>query len=234
MSDPRDDQRPATRRMEPLDPSAGSAHQPPTEGYPAPSPAPASGAYQDPGYRDPAPYAGTTGTGTQPAASPPPNRSRTVLLALIAGLALLVLVLAGYLVISGPGSSDSDDAAAGADSSTTAPSATTESTTSSTTTSQTTSENTRPTAAPGAVTYQFTGNGSLIGVRYRDGSGEQVVAAAGSPWSVRVTLRPSASAEVTGIVVNGAVTCNILHGEELLASSTSRGGPLSCNATVPD
>ena len=36
-----------------------------------------------------------------------------------------------------------------------------------------------------------------------------------------------------GIVVNGTVTCNILHGEDLLASSTSRGGPIACRAEVP-
>ncbi len=163
---------------------------------------------------------------------PNTSSSRTVLLVVIALLALALLIVAGFLVFrSGDRATSSSE---GTGSSTTtnseAPSSTESSTSSKAPTS--TPDRTRPTAAPGSVTYQFTGSGSVVAVGYTSADGNQVVAAAGAPWSVRTTVR-GGSAELTAIVVSGTVTCTILHGEDLLASSTSSGGPLACRAQVP-
>lgn len=213
MTEPRDDeQRPSTRRMEPIDPSAEST----TSRHPRQEPVSYAestpGAYSDPGYRDPDPYQG------EPGASPRRLSSRTVLLALIAGLAVLVLALAAFLVFTGPEDDEADDRAA-------VPSRST------TTSETTTSSSTPPTSA--SITYQITGNGNLVGLRYRDETGEKVVAATAAPWSVRVTLKPSSSVQLTAIVVTGPVTCNILYDGEPLATATSNGGPLSCQAQIP-
>lgn len=211
MTDP-SEQRPPTRRMDPIDPSA------------------AFGAYEAPNYREPEPYAGTA---AGPAVPPPrkPGSGRTVMLSLIALLALVILVIAGILVFRSTRSSGDGSAAASASSSADT-TVSEESTTTSTSTSTSTSAPTRSTAAPGAVTYQFTGNGNLIGIRYTTSSGEQLVAAAGAPWSVRTTVS-GGSAELSAIVVGGKVTCVIMHGEDELYSATSTGGPISCSASVP-
>lgn len=250
---PGDGDRPPTRRFEPIDPVDHPAPPDPTAPLgPAGQPGatapiePGTGAGQGyesaaaysqspPGYYGQAPY-------QAPDETPPRrNRSRTVLLSLLVILALAVLVLAGLLVFrsldddggdgpaaSGPSASTSTTDSA---SSTTTPSTTTSSTA---TSSSEPSGGSRPTAAPGAVTYQFTGSGNLVGVTYATTAGEKLVAATGAPWSVRADVGPGGRAAVGGIVVGGTVTCTILHGEDLLASSTSSGGPISCAAVLDE
>lgn len=257
--DDREQDRPSTRRMDPIDPSAGTGAYPETGAlpetgaYPGPGAYPGSGAHAAPGtYGEPGAYAAAPGTGQlgqgqgqgqatgypggEPPSGPPKsNTGRTVLLSLIALLALAILILAGFLVFRSVGSSDSGGGVVAESSSTTTSTVEeTESSTTTSTTSSPTSTRTRPTAGPGEVTYQFTGRGSLVAVRYTTAGGDQVLATAGAPWSVHTSVGDSGSAELTGIVVNGPVTCTIMHGEEQLASSTSNGGPLTCRATVPN
>lgn len=223
----------------PVEESAAGQHEPydPPQAYTQPGygqpqygqPGYGAPGYGAPGYAEPG-Y-GEPGYGEPP---PPPKKhtGRTVGLALAALAALVVVVLVGVLIARGSGS-DGNNGTAGASS---APSTTTTTTTSRPTTTTTTEEATTttppPTVAPGAVVYQITGNGDIVGIRYRSGAEFTFVAAAGSPWSQAATVT-GGSAEMTAIVLRGPVTCNILHGQDLLASSTSNGGPLRCAATVP-
>ena len=48
--------------------------------------------------------------------------------------------------------------------------------------------------------------------------------------SLRQATVTGDAAELTAVVVRGPVTCNILRGDELLASATSNGGTLRCTA----
>ncbi|MFC0316424.1 hypothetical protein ACFQNE_00160 [Gordonia phosphorivorans] len=157
--------------------------------------------------------------------------SRTMMLVVIVALALALLTVVGFLVFR-PGASTESPGAATESTTAEASSSSTESTPSSAAPTSSTPDHTRPTAAPGSVTYQFTGSGSVVAVGYKSADGDKVLAAAGAPWSVRTTVRGT-SAELTAIVVTGTVTCTILHGEDLLASSTSSGGPLVCRAQLP-
>ncbi len=155
---------------------------------------------------------------------------RTVALAasIFAILVAIVVVLA-LIMRSG-----NDEGGSAAQPSTTT-STTTESTTtttSTTTTEETTEETTTETAPSGSVTYQLTGGGDVVALRYRAGAAYTVVAAAGAPWT-QATSVTDGSAELTAIVIRGPVTCTILHGDKLLSSSTSNGGPLACSAQVP-
>jgi len=217
MNQSDDEQRPPTRRFEPVDPTEPIQRDPGTAGY------------------QQAPYDSGTGYVAAAAAGPPAkrDRSRTVLLSLLVVVALVVVVLAGFLVFRSGDDSGDGGPVAGATSETSETSEESTSPTTSETTSSPTSTRTRPTGTPGQVTYQFTGSGNLVGVRYSTASGESLVAATGTPWSVRTSVGDAGQASLAGIVVNGTVTCNILHGEDLLASSTSRGGPIACRAEVP-
>ncbi|WP_343287313.1 hypothetical protein [Gordonia sp. SID5947] len=144
--------------------------------------------------------------------------------------AVVVLALVGILIARGSGSDDAEQTAGASSSSATTTTAS--STTTTTTTEETTTTTPTPTVAPGAVVYQLTGNGDVIGIRYITGTRSAVVAAAGTPWSQSATVTGS-TAELNAIVIRGPVTCNILHGRDLLASSTSNGGPLQCSAPLP-
>lgn len=205
--------------MEPIDTGYGGAPGPDAYGYADHS----AGGYPDGGYP------------AAPAEPPRGSGGRTAALALIALLALALLVLAGYLVFSGRGGEPDGGSGGGAvASSSTAstvssmPASSTETTTSSTTVSSTT-------AGPAVreVSYRLTGTGNLIGVRYTTQSGDQVVAATGVPWSVRAPVS-GPSAELTGIVVGGRVTCTITVDGEELATATSNGGTIECRASLPD
>ncbi|MEE4022206.1 hypothetical protein V1Y59_03865 [Gordonia sp. PKS22-38] len=198
---------------------------PPTAAYPGQYDAPQ--AYTEassygPGYGEPMP----------PEQPPSKNTGRTVGLALAVLGALVVVALVGVLIARG-GTDDSDGTAAGGSSSSTTTTTSAESTTTTTTTTTTPEETTTtpPPEPPGQVTYQLTGNGDVVGIRYLNQGSSVVVAAAGTPWTQAATVAGS-SAEITAIVLRGPVTCNILRGGDLLASSTSRGGPLRCAATV--
>ncbi|ALG87056.1 hypothetical protein [Gordonia phthalatica] len=159
------------------------------------------------------------------------GRTRTVLLSLVVILAVVVLGLVGFLVfgqqLNDPGS---DQAATTTGTTTTPTTATTEETTTASPTP--TSEHTRPTAEPGSVTYQLTGSGDVVALAFRTDNGREVVAATGTPWSNRTTVSDR-EVEMTAMVVRGVVTCTILQGDELVASSTSRGGPLRCAGKLP-
>ncbi|QRY62569.1 hypothetical protein JVX90_19755 [Gordonia sp. PDNC005] len=157
------------------------------------------------------------------------NTGRTVVLSLVVALSLVVLIVVAVLVFGGESSPDN-----GAATTTVAPSSTTSSTTASTptTTPTPTSTHTRPTGEPGTVTYQLTGSGDVVGVSYRSGSTMRVVAITGTPWQQKTTVTDR-RARLTGIVIRGPITCTIMQGEELLSSSTSSGGPISCGATLP-
>ncbi|MFW0783093.1 hypothetical protein AAFP35_01110 [Gordonia sp. CPCC 206044] len=232
---------PETRQFGPSDDTAAHGQQQ----HPDP--------YQQPGYQEPyapdpyaTPQAYTEATqaygqsgyeqqdpgyGDEPPQPPAKHTGRTVGLALAAIAALIVLILLVVLVTRDNGDG-SDEPAAGAASSTTTTAQRSEPTTTTTTTEDTTTTTTR-TARPGAVVYQLTGNGDVVAIRFRDGDQHTFVAAAGSPWSQAATVS-GGRADMTAIVVRGPVTCTILHNGELLSSSTSNGGPLSCSAPVPN
>ena len=83
------------------------------------------------------------------------------------------------------------------------------------------------------MVYQLTGSGDVAGVRYRKGSEFAIDPVTSTPWSM--TARVSGStAELTGIVLRGPVTCTIMHGEQQLSSATSNGGLLRCVADLPN
>ena len=156
------------------------------------------------------------------------KRTAALIAAVLAILVAIVVVVA-LIVRSGGG----DDGGSVAQPSTTT-STTTESTTTTTTTTteESTPTTTTETVPSGSVTYQLTGGGDVVALRYRSGSAYTVVAATGAPWTQATTVGDG-TAELTAIVVRGPVTCTILHGEKLLSSSTSNGGPLACSAQVP-
>ena len=149
------------------------------------------------------------------------------MVAIIAVIALIAVV--AYAIVRSSGS-NGDTAATTAPATTTisTPTTTEQTTTEDTTTTE---ETTTTTAAPaaGAVTYQITGNGDVVALRFRKGNDFEIVAATGTPWSRQATVTGDA-AELTAVVVRGPVTCNILRGDELLASATSNGGTLRCTA----
>ncbi|GEE01578.1 hypothetical protein nbrc107696_20240 [Gordonia spumicola] len=157
------------------------------------------------------------------------NNGRTVVLSLAVALSLLVLIVVAVLVFRDTSSSDTGAATV---TSTPSSSATSSSERPSTTSSTPTSTHTRPTGEPGTVTYQFTGDGDVVGVSYRSGTSMTVVVVTGTPWQQKTTVSDR-RARLTGIVVRGRITCTIMQGEDLLASSTSSGGPISCAATLP-
>ncbi|MCF8588777.1 hypothetical protein [Gordonia liuliyuniae] len=168
------------------------------------------------------------------------NRStaRTAVLSVVVIVALIALIVVAVLVVR-----DKTSSTSGAAPATTTVPATSESTRAPTSTTSTTSTpastpttpestHTRPTGEPGTVIYQLTGDGDVVGVGYRAGSRSRVVVVTGTPWQQRTTV-VDRRAEVSGIVVRGRITCTIMQGEELLASSTSGVGPFSCRATLP-
>lgn len=160
------------------------------------------------------------------------GRGRTVLLSLVVILAVVVLGLVGFLVF---GQGPSTDPGAGQAATTETTRTTASSTTAETTTSASSSptpEHTRPAAEPGSVTYQLTGSGAVVALAFRTDNGREVVAATGTPWSNRTTVSDR-EVEMTAMVVRGVVTCSIVQGDELVASSTSRGGPLRCAGKLP-
>lgn len=158
------------------------------------------------------------------------GRTRTVLLSLVVILAVVVLGLVGFLVFGQQSNDPGSDQAATTTGTTTPPTATTEETTTASPTP--TSEHTRPRAEPGSVTYQLAGSGDVVALAFRTDNGREVVAATGTPWSNRTTVSDR-EVEMTAMVVRGVVTCTILQGDELVASSTSRGGPLRCAGKLP-
>ncbi|MFZ2510666.1 MAG: hypothetical protein WAW85_06205 [Gordonia sp. (in: high G+C Gram-positive bacteria)] len=235
MTDDRnDEQRPSTRRMEPIDPSAGTGAYPaeshgqqPYEPGSYQSGAPGPDAYS---AAPPPQQPGDAHTGY--AAEEPARASttgRTVMLSMITLLALVLLVLAGFLVYRSVNGTE-DAVAPVPGTSTAASSTTTTSATSSATTATTT---TTPVGTPTTVTYHFTGTGGLIAVNYSSSSGNTVVATAGAPWQVQARVGTGDTAQLTGIVVSGQVTCQIKQGDTILAESTGNGGPITCRATVP-
>lgn len=157
--------------------------------------------------------------------------TRTAVLSTVVFLALVALIVVAVLIVKDKTSTDSTPPTTAV----TAPTSTSASATSAPSPSPSTSEestHTRPTGEPGTVVYQLTGDGDVIGVTYRTGNSSRVVAVTGTPWQQRTTLTDR-RAEIGGVVVRGKITCLILQGEELLASSTSGVGPFSCNATLP-
>ncbi|MCF8609343.1 hypothetical protein L5G28_04095 [Gordonia sp. HY285] len=165
------------------------------------------------------------------------NRStaRTAVLSVVVFVALIALIVVAVLVVRDKTSSTSGAAPAtttvpATSESTRAPTSTTSTPASTPTTPEST--HTRPTGEPGTVIYQLTGDGDVVGVGYRAGSRSRVVVVTGTPWQQRTTV-VDRRAEVSGIVVRGRITCTIMQGEELLASSTSGVGPFSCRATLP-
>ncbi|GAA2386285.1 MULTISPECIES: hypothetical protein [Gordonia] len=158
----------------------------------------------------------------------PSGRGRTVVLSLIVVLAVIILAAVGFLVFrSGSPNSGTDR-----------PSATPTTVTTTSEESETISSpkptptRTTPRVEPGSVTYQLTGDGDVVALAYRDSGGRVVVAATGTPWSAK-TVVPDREVEMTAIVVRGPVTCTILQGDDMISSSTSRGGPLRCAGRLP-
>ncbi|MGB3601972.1 MAG: hypothetical protein WBA38_00300 [Gordonia sp. (in: high G+C Gram-positive bacteria)] len=151
------------------------------------------------------------------------------MLSIVVILAVIVLGLIGYLVFGASSAPKPDSAPASRTTGTT-----TEATSaSSTTTSSPASTRPSPTVAPGSVTYQLTGNGEAVALAYRDSSGRVLVTATGSPWSQHTSVSDR-FVEMTAVVVRGPLTCTILHGDKLISSSTSHGGPLRCSGKLPN
>ena len=163
--------------------------------------------------------------GQDPDSSGGGKRTAILVVALIAVIALIAVV--AYAIIRSSGG-DGDTVATTAPATTTVTTTPTTTTTEETTTEETTTTTT-PAQAAGAVTYQITGNGDVVALRFRKGNDYEIVAATGTPWSRQATITGD-NAELTAVVVRGPVTCNILRGEELLASATSNGGTLRCAA----
>ncbi|MFT4044266.1 MAG: hypothetical protein QM673_14005 [Gordonia sp. (in: high G+C Gram-positive bacteria)] len=217
--DPRHEQHPHTRAFDAFEePASASAPTAPTEAY-------SQQRYQEPFL----PAAGA------PHEQPSAGRGggiRTAVLAVTALVAIVAIVVVGYLLLHRSPGAEGDASAA---STIPAPASATATTTAPHTPTTTSAEPPIPaptrTVARGAVVYQITGNGDIVGLRYRTGTHFTLVAAAGTPWSQAVTVRGH-NAELTAIVVRGPVTCNILRGEDLLSSSTSSGGLLRCVAVL--
>ncbi|GAA1482042.1 hypothetical protein GCM10009624_24820 [Gordonia sinesedis] len=248
--DPRDprDEPPQTRAFDPdVDPASvgdPTSQYPTGQAYSRQQPAAPYG--QDPygqGY-GPGPYGQDPYTagqyapgqyGQDPYAAPPPGDGRkqsrrTAGLVLAIVVALVIVVVAAILVVN---SSGGDGGSAAPSTTSRAPSTTTTTTTTETTTTTTTTEPTTTTARPpaGAVVYQLTGNGDVVAISYRSGTRSVIVPTSGTPWT-QSTQVDGGTAEITAIVIRGSVTCTILQGEQLLASSTSSGGPLRCAAQL--
>lgn len=164
-------------------------------------------------------------SGQDPDSSGGGKRTAILVVAIIAVIALIAVV--AYAIIRSSGG-DGDTVATTAPATTTVTTTPTTTTTEETTTEETTTTTT-PAQAAGAVTYQITGNGDVVALRFRKGNDYEIVAATGTPWSRQATITGD-NAELTAVVVRGPVTCNILRGEELLASATSNGGTLRCAA----
>lgn len=231
-----------TRRMDPLDETAAYEMSDPTHAYdqhqqPYEQPYQTAygqqpytgGAYPDqqhPGQ--PYPDQPATSGGEPPVTPPRKNTGRTVGLSLAIVLALIVIGFVGYLIVDknrspAPGVAIVSESAT--DSTTT--SATTSSPTS---TSTQTSTPTTPAVPVGQVTYKISGDGDVLGLRYRTGNSSQFVPAVGAPWSQ--VAQAGERAELTALVVRGKVTCSIMHGDKVLSTSTSAGGTLMCQANL--
>lgn len=187
-----------------------------------------TGQYAAP-YDTPPPSGGPPSAGAGASGGGPGKRTPLLILATLAAIALIAIV--AVLIVRGSGGDGGTTSAATTPTTTTAPTTTTTTTEETTTTTEPTTTTTTRTVTPGAVVYQITGNGEVVGLRFRSGADFVVVAATGTPWSQTAQVG-GGSAELTAIVVRGPVTCNILQGEELLSSSTSSGGPLRCAASV--
>lgn len=218
-------------------PSAAYSQQPPPGAGYGYGPGPYDRPY-DQGYGDQN-YPGQGYPADDPYGAPPPDgrqksrRTAGLVLAVLAALA--VVVVAAVLILNnsrnGGSGSVASSTASPPPASTTTTTTTTEATT--TTTEPTTTTTTTRQTPAGSVVYQLTGNGDVVALQYRSGARSVIVPATSSPWS-QSTQVDGGNAEVTAIVVRGPVTCTILQGEQLLASSTSRGGPLRCAATLPE
>ncbi|MGW0035275.1 hypothetical protein [Gordonia sp. NPDC003376] len=160
--------------------------------------------------------------------------NRRTLYLSIAALVALILVI-GLAALVFKGRSGDNTSAASSTTSTPASSQASSTTSTGTTTSTTQETTTTPTSTvvAGSVVYQLTGNGDVIGLRYRSGGDSVFVAATGTPWSQHTRI-DDGNAELTAIVVRGPVTCTIMQGTELLSSATSNGGPLRCGAQLPE
>lgn len=167
-----------------------------------------------------------------PAQPPKKNAGRTIGLSLAIILALIVIGFVGYRIVDRNGSSDTTAATSSettAEESTATESSTTESTTEETTSTPATGTDPVPV---GQVTYQITGDGDVVGLRYTTSTGSQFLAAVGSPWQ-QTTKVANGTAAMSAIVVRGKLTCTISRGDNVLSSSTSAGGTLNCSATLP-
>ncbi|GAC50487.1 hypothetical protein GOACH_25_00230 [Gordonia aichiensis NBRC 108223] len=174
-------------------------------------------------------YGGQPPTGQETNSSGGGKRTAILVAAIIAVIALIAVV--AYAIVRNSGGNDGTAATtAPATTTLTTPPTSRQTTTQETTTEETTTTTTNAPAA-GAVTYQITGNGDVVALRFRKGNDFEIVAATGTPWSRQATVSGD-NAELTAVVVRGPVTCNILRGEELLASATSNGGTLRCAAGV--
>lgn len=240
-----------TRRLDPVD-GAAEYDNSPTQAYSDPEqpyePTAATQYHQQPdhsGYYD-GPYTqahppaqGQPNTQGQPAYDPRQpavptknNTGRTIGLSLAIILALIVIGFVGYRIVDGNGSSDTTAATSSETSteqSTAAESSTTESTTEETTSTPATGTDPVPV---GQVTYQITGDGDVVGLRYTTSTGSQFLAAVGSPWQ-QTTKVAHGSAAMSAIVIRGKLTCTISRGDNVLSSSTSAGGTLNCSASLP-
>ena len=234
------DQHEPTRRLDPLDDKSTQAYSDSAQPYEPPAATqyqqpPTQSHYYDEPYTQGQPVpAAQPQSYEQPPAQPPSgkNTGRTIGLSLAIVLALIVIGFVGYRIVDGNGSSSDTTVAASTQTQESTP--TDESTTTTESTTESTSETPTSTdAVPvGQVTYSITGEGDVVGLRYRTTAGSQFLAAVGSPWQ-QTTKVSQRRAELSAIVVRGKLTCTISRGDNVLSTSTSAGGTLQCSATLP-
>ncbi|NMO02471.1 hypothetical protein HH308_14730 [Gordonia sp. TBRC 11910] len=233
------DQHEPTRRLDPLDDQQTQAYSDPAQQYEPPAATqyqqpPTQSHYYDEPYSQGQPVQGHPDHGQPPADPPKSNTGRTVALSLAIVLALIVIGFVGYRIIDGNGGSSSTTAATSSETteSTTEPTESTTESTESTTESTSTTPTSSDAVPVGQVTYQITGDGDVVGLRYRTIGGSQFLAAVGSPWQ-QTTKVSQGRADMSAIVIRGKLTCTISRGDHILSSSTSAGGTLQCSATLP-
>ncbi|QKT08887.1 hypothetical protein HUN08_17980 [Gordonia sp. X0973] len=217
MSNPQGPQDPfqsSTRRFDPENPTTGYSPEqfPATEQY-----APESSHYETGGYEAGDYQSGGAGGGH--------NRTKMLIAAIVAAIVAIILIA---FLISVTGHKGGDTPAPASSSTTT--STTDESSSEESSTEPSTSEETTSQQQTGAVEYKLTGDGDLIGVNYTDNGRNRIIATVRAPWSVSSTA-DGGDLRLTGIVVRGTVTCQIIVDGQVVTSGTSSGGPLNCWAS---
>ncbi|MFT4126596.1 MAG: hypothetical protein QM662_10250 [Gordonia sp. (in: high G+C Gram-positive bacteria)] len=218
----RHQQRPQTRAFDPADDPAFS---PPSEQYPAGAPPYGTGHPPPPDYGAPLPSSGGGGGGR--------GGSRRTLLLIGAVVASLILVIGAVVLIASHSGGDDTSAAAGTSSSALSRSTSSAPSSTTSTSTETTEETTASaTSSSTTVRYRITGDGDVVGLRYRSADGIELVATAQAPWSQTARVRGT-TATLDAVVIRGRLTCTIVIDGDVVSSTTvSAARPLQCSADL--